>query len=196
MAIAYSFMKTLVIDNYDSFTYNLVHYLEQSCDAEIVVKRNDEIAIDQVNDFHQIVISPGPGLPHQAGITVPLIQKYCASKKILGVCLGHQAMAVAFGGTLKNLLQVHHGISRKTMLKERDVLFDGLPATFMSARYHSWAVDEQTLPVGFVATAIDTDGEIMAMKHNQYNLRSVQFHPESVLTEYGLQMIKNWIRLI
>ncbi|MFN0032570.1 MAG: anthranilate synthase component II [Flavobacteriales bacterium] len=187
-------MSILVIDNYDSFTYNLVHYLEQSCEDEIAVKRNDEITLDEVNDFDQVVISPGPGLPQEAGITVPLVQRYFSSKKILGVCLGHQAMTVAFGGTLKNLVQVHHGIARNTMLKENDLLFDGLPPSFLTARYHSWAVDERTLPDGFVITATDENGETMAMKHNQYNLRSVQFHPESVLTEHGLLMIQNWVQ--
>ena len=186
-------MRILVIDNYDSFTFNLVHYIEQSCDDEVVVKRNDEITLDEANDFHQFVISPGPGLPQEAGITIPIIQHFAPTKKILGVCLGHQAMAVAFGGGLKNLPEVNHGVARPTFLMAQDEIFFDLPSSFLSARYHSWAIDEQTLPDAFVVTAVDDRKEIMAMKHRQYNLRSVQFHPESVLTEHGLRIIQNWI---
>jgi anthranilate synthase component II len=187
-------MKILMLDNYDSFTYNLVHYLE-AVDASIAVtvKRNDKIGLDAVSDYDAIVLSPGPGLPKDAGIMPKLIQQYASSKPILGVCLGHQAIGEAFGSTLKNLDTVYHGLGMSTAILEKDVLFENLPQQFITGRYHSWVIDKTKLSPELVVTATDDKGEIMALKHKSYNVRGVQFHPESILTEYGKEMIQNWV---
>jgi anthranilate synthase component II len=187
-------MKILMLDNYDSFTYNLVHYLE-AVDASIAVtvKRNDKIGLDAVSDYDAIVLSPGPGLPKDAGIMPKLIQQYAPSKPILGVCLGHQAIGEAFGSTLKNLDTVYHGLGMSTAILEKDVLFENLPQQFITGRYHSWVIDKTKLSPELVVTATDDKGEIMALKHKSYNVRGVQFHPESILTEYGKEMIQNWV---
>jgi anthranilate synthase component 2 len=187
-------MKLLIIDNFDSFTYNLRHYAEQFCDS-VTVKRNNEISIGEINDYDSIIISPGPGLPMQSGITIEAIKKYASTKKILGVCLGHQAIAEVFGAKLINLDKPLHGIAIPTMTtNSKDLLFDEIPNTFLSGRYHSWGIDPKSIDdITFEITAIDSLGQIQAIKHRKFNIRSVQFHPESVLTEYGLKMIENWI---
>lgn len=186
-------MKTLILDNYDSFTFNLVHYLEQFCD-DITVKRNDEISLDEVDAFDAIVLSPGPGLPKDAGIMPELIKRYSATKKILGVCLGQQAIGEAFGAKLKNLNQVHHGVAIPVNTSEPvDKLFDGLPDRFETGRYHSWVIDKDTIPLELVVAATDDEGEVMAIRHKEFDVCGVQFHPESLLTPDGLKVIENWV---
>ena len=181
----------LVIDNYDSFTYNLVHYLED-LDCEVTVKRNDQIGLEEVDAFENIVLSPGPGIPDEAGLLKQIIAKYAPTKKILGVCLGQQAIGEVFGGTLVNLDEVFHGIATKIKIIKDDVLFDGMPKEIEVGRYHSWVVDAN-LPDVLEATSIDENGQIMSIRHKTYNVNAVQFHPESVLTPNGKQMLKNWI---
>jgi anthranilate synthase component II len=186
-------MKILVFDNYDSFTYNLVHLVEKITDIKPDVFRNNEITLDAVGAYDAIILSPGPGIPNEAGLLLPLIKQYASSKKILGVCLGHQAIGEAFGASLINLEQVYHGVA--TTMKQtanQSVLFNGLPTEFEAGRYHSWIIDAATLSTDFEVTAVDENNFIMAMQHKQYNLQSVQFHPESVLTPQGEQMLRNW----
>lgn len=186
-------MKLLLIDNYDSFTFNLYHYFEELT-AEIDVIRNDALNFDAVKSYNAFVISPGPGLPDEAGLTVPLIKRYYKTKKILGVCLGHQALAVALGGRLKNLNTVMHGISRSVIIKKNEGIYKDLPPQFEGGRYHSWVVDKGSLPHGFDITAVDTHGHIMSLKHKKYDLTGVQYHPESIMTAYGKTLLKNWLR--
>ena len=188
-------MKLLIIDNFDSFTYNLKHYAEQFCD-DVIVKRNNEVKIEEIDDYDSFMISPGPGLPKDAGITIRAIKTYASSKKILGVCLGHQAIAQTFGAKLRNLDEPLHGVAIPTQTTEiNDSMFENIPNNFNTARYHSWVVDEESIKeTDLNIIAIDTFGQIQALKHKDYNIRSVQFHPESVLTEYGLKMIENWIK--
>ena len=184
--------KVLVIDNYDSFTYNLVHYLEEM-NHEVTVFRNDEFDIDKVQNFDKIVLSPGPGIPDEAGLLKEVIEKYAATKSILGVCLGQQAIAEVFGGTLLNLDRVFHGISTKIeVVVEDEVLFKNLGMQFEVGRYHSWIV-ENPLPAVLQITSIDDDGQIMSLRHRKFDVRGVQFHPESVLTPNGKQMLRNWL---
>lgn len=185
-------MKTLILDNYDSFTFNLVHYVEQFCD-EVTVKRNDEITLEEVDGFNAIILSPGPGLPKDAGIMPELIKRYAPTKKILGVCLGHQAVGEAFGASLKNLNQVHHGISIPTNVNTNDTLFNNIPPRIETGRYHSWVIDIETVPSELLVTAMDDDNEVMAIRHAQYDVCGVQFHPESLLTPEGLKIIQNWV---
>lgn len=187
-------MKILVLDNYDSFTYNLVHVVEKITNDEIDVFRNDKISLDDVGNYDRIILSPGPGIPSEAGILIDVIKKYAPSKNILGVCLGHQAIGEAFGGRLENLSTVFHGISTSAKIIEQDILFHDLPNEIEIGRYHSWIVS-QPLPNALVATAIDEQGQVMALKHKEYNLRGVQFHPESVLTPLGEKIISNWLKL-
>ena len=187
-------MKILVFDNYDSFTYNLVHLVEKITDVKPDVFRNDKIALEDVAEYDKIILSPGPGVPEEAGLLLPLIKMYAATKPILGVCLGHQAMAEAFGGSLINLSTVYHGVATKILqTKIKSPLFKGLGDEFLAGRYHSWIVDEKTLPADFEISALDENGFIMAMQHKKYDLQSVQFHPESVLTPDGELMMRNWI---
>jgi len=188
--------KILVIDNYDSFTYNLVHILrELGLSNEIEVRRNDKIPVEYADDFESLLFSPGPGLPSEAGIMPEMIEKYGGSKKILGVCLGHQAIAEVFGAKIFNLPIVFHGVATKVNLTQvRDPLFESLPESFRVCRYHSWAVAPQSLNDNLQVTALDDEGNIMAIKHATYNVRGVQFHPESVMTEHGIKMIDNWIQ--
>jgi len=184
--------QILVIDNYDSFTYNLVHYL-QDLDCEVVVKRNDKITLDAVDQFHKILLSPGPGIPDEAGLLKPIIKRYAANKSILGVCLGQQAIGEVFGGSLENLSRVYHGVSTQIKLINSDeILYRNIPETFEVGRYHSWVVSKN-LPAALIATAIDENGEIMSLKHREYDVRAVQYHPESILTEHGREILKNWI---
>lgn len=189
-------MKILILDNYDSFTYNLVHYVEQEFPGSVDVFRNDKIELAAVAGYDKILLSPGPGLPSESGILMDLIRMYAPTKDILGVCLGLQAIAEAFGGKLYNLDRVMHGVATNTILsQEQDPLFKDLPANFMAGRYHSWAVQKEEFPADLAVTAYDEQGTIMALKHRTYKVRGVQFHPESVLTEHGHLMIKNWLEL-
>ncbi len=184
----------LVIDNYDSFTYNLVYYIEKITGEKTDVYRNDEITIDEVDHYDKILLSPGPGIPNEAGICLDLIRRYAPTKSIIGICLGHQAIAEAFGGRLLNLSQVHHGVkSQVTILDSREPLFLGIPAILEAGRYHSWVVERNSLPSCFTITCEDTEGIVMGISHKQYDLRGLQFHPESVLTEHGMDIMRNWV---
>lgn len=186
-------MKILVFDNYDSFTYNLVHAVKKLGYKDVEVHRNDKIALDEIARFDKIILSPGPGVPSESGILLDLIRTYAPTKPILGVCLGEQAIAEAFGGTLVNLPQVYHGISSMVDIIEDDVLFNGLDKKLEVGRYHSWAAEKTTLPDCLQITAVDENGMIMALAHKTYDVRGVQFHPESVLTPQGEKMLKNWL---
>jgi anthranilate synthase component II len=188
-------LKLAVIDNYDSFTYNLVHYFEKILNDDVVVFRNNEITIEQLNSFDKICISPGPGLPADAGITMEVIKHFAPTKSILGVCLGMQAMVEVFDGTLHNLKNVHHGVARKTKVLSHKDLFKELPLEFLSGRYHSWAVKKESLPDCFEITSVDEDKNVMSISHKTLKLYGVQFHPESVLTEHGETILKNWLLL-
>ena len=186
-------MKILVFDNYDSFTYNLVHLIEKVCDYEIDVFYNDTIDLQKINNYDKILLSPGSGLPNRAGILLDVIKTYAPTKSILGVCLGLQAIGEAFGGKLRNLSSVFHGIATPIQLIKEDYLFKGCPKEFKVGRYHSWVVDTKGLPNCFDVIATDNEGNIMAIKHKVYNVKGVQFHPESILSEYREQIIRNWI---
>ncbi|MEJ7610330.1 MAG: aminodeoxychorismate/anthranilate synthase component II [Ferruginibacter sp.] len=187
-------MKILVFDNYDSFTYNLVHLVEKITDVKPDVYRNDAITIEEAGEYDRIILSPGPGIPVEAGLLLPLIKAYATSKPILGVCLGHQAIGEAFGATLINLDTVYHGVATKMLqTNHRSSLFTGLEDSFEAGRYHSWIIDKKTLPPAFEITAEDENGYVMAMQHKEYDLQSVQFHPESVLTPDGELMLRNWL---
>ncbi|MFY0686900.1 MAG: aminodeoxychorismate/anthranilate synthase component II [Cyclobacteriaceae bacterium] len=188
--------RVIVIDNYDSFTYNLVHILkEMGLGNEMDVFRNDKISVDEVGDYRNILLSPGPGVPKDAGIMPEVIKKYASAKNILGVCLGHQGIGEGFGAKLFNLPIVYHGVTTDIAITAKDELFEGIPDTFKVCRYHSWAIDSHELPKSIQVTAKDPDGRIMAIKHESYNVRGVQFHPESIMTEHGKKMIENWIAL-
>lgn len=183
--------KILVIDNYDSFTYNLVHYLEDlGCD--VTVKRNDQLTLDEVEPFDKIVLSPGPGIPDEAGLLKPIIEKYAATKSIFGVCLGQQAIGEVFGGKLINLDTVYHGVATKVKITEKDILFKDLPNEIEVGRYHSWVVDPD-LPETLKATSFDENGQIMSLRHKEYDVCGVQYHPESALTPYGKKILENWL---
>lgn len=188
--------KILVIDNYDSFTYNLVQYIERITHSHPDVFRNDEITLEAVGQYDKILLSPGPGIPVEAGICLDLIRQYAPEKSILGICLGHQAIGEAFNGTLMNLSQVYHGLATPvTITDPAEPLFKGLPGTFTAGRYHSWVVTRENLPVCFTITCEDASGMIMGISHRQYDVRGLQFHPESVLTEHGIEIIRNWINM-
>lgn len=186
-------MKILVLDNYDSFTYNLVHLLKKISKAEIEVYRNDMIALEEVNNFDKIMISPGPGIPSEAGILPDLIQEYGHQKSILGICLGMQAIGEAYGAKLINLPEVFHGVATETRVIKPGKLFRHLPEKFQTGRYHSWAVDHKNFPATLEILAEDEEGHIMALAHKTLDVCGVQFHPESILTEYGEELIKNWL---
>ncbi|VAV86358.1 Anthranilate synthase, amidotransferase component @ Para-aminobenzoate synthase, amidotransferase component [hydrothermal vent metagenome] len=185
-------MKVLVIDNYDSFTYNLVHYLEDlNCDVTVV--RNDKLDLEDVNPFNKIVLSPGPGIPDEAGLLKAIIKTYAPTKSILGVCLGQQAIGEVFGGTISNLDEVYHGVATNiTIIANDESLFNGLNKTIEVGRYHSWVVDTN-LPEELEATSFDENGQIMSLRHKVYDVKGVQFHPESVLTPHGKKILENWI---
>lgn len=186
--------KILIIDNYDSFTYNLVHLVNE-IGMECEVWRNDKFELADVDAFDKIILSPGPGIPSEAGLLLDVIKTYAATKSIFGVCLGQQAIAEAFGGSLHNLKQPMHGIATPIKVTdENEQLFIGLPQHFKVGRYHSWVVDEKNLPEELTITAIDeSDNSAMALRHKTYDVRGVQFHPESILTEYGKEMMANWL---
>ena len=185
-------MNVLVIDNYDSFTYNLVHYL-QDLGCEVTVKRNDQLTLEDVKPFDKILLSPGPGIPDEAGLLKPIIKTYAATKSILGVCLGQQAIGEVFGGSLTNLDEVFHGVATKVHITvDNEPLFDGLDKTIEVGRYHSWVVDAN-LPDALEATSFDDNGQVMSLRHKTFDVKGVQYHPESVLTPQGKQILKNWI---
>jgi anthranilate synthase component II len=188
-------MKIVVIDNYDSFTYNLVHAIKKISGQPVDVFRNDELELSDLEKYDKIVLSPGPGIPEEAGLLLPIIREYAPKKSMLGVCLGHQAIAEAFGGTLTNMDRVLHGIATPVIRTDVDtILFKGLPETFMVGRYHSWIVNKEDLPSCLKVTSYDEKGLVMSMKHVQYDVEGVQFHPESVLTPLGEQIIANWLK--
>lgn len=189
-------MKILVLDNYDSFTYNLVHYIEANENIEVDVYRNDEISIEEVNNYDTIILSPGPGLPKDAGILKEVIQKYSSTKKILGVCLGMQAIGEVYGGTLKNLDRVYHGVATSLIVKDKtDLLYKDLPESFNVGRYHSWIIADDHFPEVLKVTATEENGQIMSLKHVNYNVYGVQFHPESILTDHGKKIIDNFLQI-
>lgn len=187
--------RILVFDNYDSFTYNLVHLIEKILHTKVEVYRNDKIALEAVATYDKIILSPGPGIPEEAGLLLPLIKAYASSKSILGVCLGHQAIAEAFGGQLLNLSAVYHGVATPvTILNEQAPLFKGMTNPIMAGRYHSWIVSDEGFPEALEVTARDENGSIMALQHKSYDVQGVQFHPESVLTPEGETLLRNWLK--
>jgi len=186
--------KILVVDNFDSFTYNLVHYVEGVISGKVDVIRNDEVDIDSVKRYDGIILSPGPGLPSESGQLLPILQRYHATKRIFGVCLGQQAIAQLFGGELENMSRVMHGVA--TPVKKTSTnhyLFNGLPNEFLVGRYHSWVVSNRNFPNCLQVDAIDENEHIMALSHKHLHICAVQFHPESILTPLGKSIIKNWI---
>lgn len=192
-------MRILVFDNYDSFTYNLVHLVEKITHTKAEVYRNDQVALEKVKEYDKIILSPGPGIPEEAGLLLPLIKEYAASKSILGVCLGHQAIGEAFGGKLVNLETVYHGVATEIEVgsqksEVRSSLFEGLPDKIEVGRYHSWIVSDEGFPGELEITARDENNYIMALQHKRYDVQGVQFHPESVLTPDGERILRNWLK--
>ena len=185
--------KIAVIDNYDSFTYNLVHYLED-LDAKVTVFRNDEFELEELQSFEKIVLSPGPGIPNEAGLLLDVIKKFADSKSILGVCLGQQAIGEVFGGQLINLAKVYHGVATSVkQIVTDELLFKGLPENFEVGRYHSWVVSNENFPEVLEITSVDENGQIMSLRHKTLDVKGVQFHPESVLTPFGKKILENWV---
>ena len=188
-------MKILVFDNYDSFTYNLVQLIREIAPmATLEVHRNDEIKLEDIKAFDKILLSPGPGLPSESGLLLPLIKEYAASKSIFGVCLGQQAIGENFGGQLTNLSKVYHGVATPVHIITASSLFEGMPTTFNVGRYHSWVVDEKNFPAELTITSKDDQGYIMSLEHKNYDIKGVQYHPESVLTPLGATIISNWLK--
>ena len=192
-------MKILVFDNYDSFTYNLVHLVEKILHQKVEVFRNDEIALEKIKEYDKIILSPGPGIPVEAGLLLEVIKEYASTKSILGVCLGHQAIGEAFGGRLVNLSTVFHGVatSMRVVSPEsgvRSQLFEGLPNEFEAGRYHSWIVSDENFPEELEVTARDENNYIMALQHKNFDVQGVQFHPESILTPRGEDILRNWLK--
>ncbi len=188
-------MKILLLDNYDSFTYNLFHLVREQGEIDIEVVRNDQITLEEVDAFDKIILSPGPGIPEEAGMLLPIIKKYAPTKKILGVCLGHQAIGETFGAKLENLKQVYHGIQSPIDIVAPDPLFEGICKEMLAGRYHSWIVNRDTLPECLEITALSKEGYIMGLRHKTYDIHGIQFHPESVLTPQGRTIIKNFLKL-
>ena len=187
-------MKIVIIDNYDSFTYNLSHLVKE-LGAEVTVYRNDQFQLNQLEVFDKIILSPGPGIPSEAGLLLDVIRTYAGRKPILGVCLGHQAIGEVFGGKLTNLSDVYHGIATEGTQFGVDPIFTGLPKRIIMGRYHSWVVDRVDFPSCLEITAVSDNGQIMALRHRNYNIHGIQFHPESVLTPEGRTIIKNWLNI-
>jgi anthranilate synthase component 2 len=185
-------MKIVIIDNYDSFTYNLSHLVKE-LGAEVTVYRNDKFEMEALQPFDKIILSPGPGIPSEAGKLLAVIDTYKGVKPILGVCLGEQAIGEFFGGKLTNLSDVYHGVQTNTRLLHNDYLFEGLPENIQVGRYHSWIVDNEGLPACLEVTAVSDEGYIMALKHREFDIHGIQFHPESVLTPEGHVILKNWL---
>lgn len=187
-------MKLLVLDNYDSFTYNLVHYVEEILGESVDVYRNDEISIEEVGTYDKILLSPGPGIPDEAGILKEVIKTYGDKISIFGVCLGCQAISEVYGGSIRNLNTVYHGVATPVNVTSREeYLFDSIPDVIQVGRYHSWVVNDEDLPAELIVTSRDEEGQIMGLMHKEHDVRGVQFHPESVLTEHGKQMVRNWL---
>jgi anthranilate synthase component 2 len=187
-------MKVLLLDNYDSFTFNLFQLVGEICGAAPDVFRNDKIALEEIEKYDKILLSPGPGLPSEAGIMPEVVREFAAKKSILGVCLGHQCIAEAFGAKLENMERVCHGFGVNTLVKDKkEMLFQGVPEQFESGRYHSWMVSRKGLPEVLEITADDGEGRIMALRHRDLDVRGVQFHPESVLTPDGAAIMRNWL---
>lgn len=186
-------MKIVIIDNYDSFTYNLSHLLKE-LGAEVEVVRNDKFELKDLEQYDKIVLSPGPGIPSEAGLLLNVIRTYAGRKPILGVCLGHQAIGEVFGASLENLKEVYHGVQTEGTQLGNDYIFDGLPERVMMGRYHSWVVAKDSVPESLEVTAMSDDGEIMAMRHRQYDIHGIQFHPESVLTPEGKTIVGNFLK--
>lgn len=187
-------MKIAIIDNYDSFTYNLAH-LVLELGADVTVYRNDQFQMEQLEAFDKIILSPGPGIPEEAGLLLDVIRTYAGVKPILGVCLGHQAIGQVFGGKLTNLSSVFHGVATPVKRTAEDALFEGLPEVMEVGRYHSWVVDTQDLPDCLEVTSVSQEGQIMSLRHKTFDVRGIQYHPESVLTPQGKQIIQNWINI-
>lgn len=188
--------KIAVIDNYDSFTYNIVHYIEKLTGDLPAVFRNDEVDAETIGEYDKIVISPGPGIPAESGICPELIKQFAPNKSILGICLGHQAICEAFGGKILNLSTVYHGVASPVKIKDPDEpLFKNIPPIIMAGRYHSWVVSRKHLPDCFRITCDDENGIIMGITHRNYDVRGLQFHPESILTDHGFEIIKNWTEM-
>jgi len=187
-------MKVVIIDNYDSFTYNLSHLIKE-LGAEVTVWRNDQFELSQLEDFDKIVLSPGPGIPSEAGLLLDVIRTYAGRKPMLGVCLGHQAIGEVFGGKLENLSEVFHGVATEGTQLGTDPIFDGCPRRLVMGRYHSWVVSRDGFPDCLEVTAESDEGQIMALRHREYDIHGIQFHPESVLTPDGRKILDNWLKL-
>lgn len=186
--------EVLLIDNYDSFTFNLVHYLEE-LNCKVIVLRNDEFELDEITKYDTMILSPGPGIPSQSGLLLDVIKTFASSKKILGICLGQQAIGEVFGGSLQNLNTVYHGIATPiTTLVEDETLFNSLPQSFEVGRYHSWVINPEDFPEELEITSLSETGEIMSIRHRYFNVKGVQFHPESILTPHGKTILKNWLQ--
>lgn len=186
-------MKILLLDNYDSFTYNLLHVVKELGATDVEVFRNDEIELDEVERFDKIILSPGPGVPEESGLLLPIIKRFAPTKSILGVCLGHQAIGEAFGANLENLKEVYHGIQSPVKIVKDDLLFTSLEKEILVGRYHSWVVSNNNFPQCLEITALSEEGQIMALRHKTYRVHGIQFHPESVLTPQGKEIIKNFL---
>ena len=186
--------KILIFDNYDSFTYNLLHAVKSLGYNELDVVRNDKVDLSAVAQYDKIILSPGPGLPKEAGLLMPLIRQYAETKSILGVCLGHQALGEVFGAKLENIPFVFHGVQTPVDIIAHDYLFDGIPDEILVGRYHSWIVSKENFPASLEITAVDKAGDVMALKHRQFDLHGVQFHPESILTPEGIRIIQNFLQ--
>ncbi|MFA5849585.1 MAG: aminodeoxychorismate/anthranilate synthase component II [Bacteroidales bacterium] len=186
--------RILIVDNYDSFTYNLYHLIKELGYLNIEVLRNDRLSLDDIVHFDKIILSPGPGIPSEAGLLCDIIRGYASEKSMLGVCLGHQAIAEVFGAQLMNLKEVFHGVATPVRIVCPDHLYDGLPDTFEVGRYHSWIVNSQDFPSSLEVTAEDENGSIMSLRHREYDVRGIQFHPESVLTPCGSIILGNWLK--
>ncbi len=186
-------MKVVIIDNYDSFTYNLSHLVKE-LGAEVTVFRNDMFKLEQLESYDKIILSPGPGIPCEAGLLLDVIKCYAGKKPILGVCLGHQAIGESFGGKLTNLSEVYHGVATPCAITKKDYLFEGLPEKIEIGRYHSWVVDNDGFPDCLEVTSVSDEGYIMSLRHKKYDIRGIQYHPESVLTPDGKKIIENWLK--
>lgn len=185
--------KIVIIDNYDSFTYNLSHLVKE-LGAEVTVLRNDQFEMDMLERFDKIILSPGPGIPSEAGLLLNVIKEYAGKKPILGVCLGHQAIGECFGAKLTNLSEVYHGVATPINITKDDKLFEDLPKQIEVGRYHSWVVSQEDLPNSLEVTSVSEEGFIMSLRHKEYDIRGIQFHPESVLTPVGKKIIENWLK--
>ena len=187
--------KVIVIDNYDSFTYNLVHAVQELLNHSIEVKRNDQVEMDYIDQFDYVILSPGPGIPDEAGDLKKIIRTFAATKKMLGVCLGQQAIGEVFGAQLRNLNEVYHGVQTSFKSLDNCILFDNIAPEFLAGRYHSWVIDKDTMPEELILTCTDQDNEVMGIKHRDYDVYGVQFHPESILTPEGDTMLSNFLSI-